>query len=92
MTEWRAFGAMAVEYLGMPEEAMPLFNANDDLNAYKKKAERILMHILKGETYSKVRDTWAIAKIFPWNTMKFLPSIFFNVNGLKIKERLFMAK
>jgi len=42
-----------------------------------KKAERILKHILKGELYSKVRDTWAIAKIFPWNTVKFLPSIFF---------------
>ena len=53
-----------------------------------KKAELILMHVLKGEPYSKVRDTWAIAKIFPCNTVKFLPSIFFNVNGLKIKERL----
>ena len=28
MTEWKAFGALAVEYLGMPAEAMPLFNAN----------------------------------------------------------------
>lgn len=47
-----------------------------------------MKHILKGKPYNKVRDTWAIAKIFPWNTIKFLPSIFLNVNGLKIKERL----
>lgn len=31
MTEWMAFGTFAVEYLGMPIEAMPLLNA--DLNA-----------------------------------------------------------
>ena len=35
---------------------------------------------------------WPLGNIFPWHTVKFLPSIFFNVNGLKIKERLFMAK
>ena len=88
MAEWNAFAALAVDYLGMPVEAMTLFNANDDLNAYKKKAERILKHILKGEPYNKVRDTWAIAKIFSWHTIKFAPAIFFNVNWLKIKERI----
>lgn len=87
MAEWQAFATLAVEYLGMPAEAMPMYNVN--LNANKKKAERLLMHILKGEPYSKVRDTWAIAKIFPWHTLKFTPAIFLNVNGLKIKERLF---
>lgn len=84
MAEWKAFAALAVEYLGMPIESMPLYDVK-----YKKKAEKILKHILKGEPYSKVRDTWAIAKIFHWNTIKFVPAIFFNVNGLKIKERLF---
>lgn len=32
-SEWKAFGAFAVEYLGMPIEAVPLLNANDNLNA-----------------------------------------------------------
>lgn len=94
MSEWKAFAALAVDYLGMPAEAMPLYDVRgkkDDVR-WKKKATRIINHILKGESYSKVRDTWAIAKIFPLNTLKFLPAIFFNVNGLKIKERLFMAK
>jgi len=90
LPEWKAFAALAVEYLGMPVDAMPFYDVRskkDDVR-WKKKAERILEHILKGGPYSKVRDTWAIAKIFPWNTLKFLPAIFFNVNGLKIKERL----
>lgn len=84
MTEWKAFAALAVEHLGMPAEAMPLYDVRG-----RKKAVQILKHILKGEPYSKVRDTWAIAKIFPWHTLKFTPAIFLNVNGLKIKERLF---
>ena len=58
-----------------------------NLYIYENKCD-VIDYLLKGELYSKVRDTWAIGKIFPWNTVKFLPSIFFNVNGLKIKERL----
>ena len=84
LSEWNAFAFLAVDYLGMPEEAMPLYDVKG-----KKNAEQILKHILKGEPYRKVRDTWAIAKIFPWNTIKFLPAIFFHLNWLKIKERIF---
>lgn len=84
MAEWKAFAALAVEYLGMPSDAMPMYSSDNH-----KKAERILKHILKGEPYSKVRDTCAIGKIFPWHTCKFLPAIFFHLNWLKIKERVF---
>lgn len=84
MSEWKAFASLAVEYLGMTAETMPLYDSR-----FKNKAERILKHILKGEPYNLIRDTWAIGNIFPWNTIKFLPAIFFNVNGLKIRERLF---
>lgn len=84
MGEWKAFAALAVDYLGMPMEAIPFYDSR-----FKVKGERILKHILKCQPYSKIRDTWAIAKIFPWHTVKFTPAIFFNVNGLKIKERLF---
>ena len=84
MAEWKAFAALAVEYLGMPVEAMPLYDVKG-----KKNAEQILKHILKGEPYNVVRDTWAIANIFPWHTFKFAPAIFLNLNGLKIRERLF---
>ena len=91
MSEWKAFAALAVEYLGMPVEAMPCYDVRSKMSDGRcnKKAEQVLKHILKGEPYNKVRDTWTIAKIFPWHTLKFSPAIFLNVNGLKIKERIF---
>lgn len=94
MSEWKAFAALAVEYLGMPIDAVPLLDGRSLMEdgRWRKKGERILKHILKGEPYNKVRDTWAIAKIFPLNTCKFLPAIFLNVNGLKIKERFFVPQ
>jgi len=45
MKEWQAFAALAVKYLGMPAEAMPFFNLNDNLN---KKAEKLMEFILGG--------------------------------------------
>ena len=90
MSEWKAFAALAVEYLGMPIDAVPLLDGRSLMEdgRWRKKGERILKHILKGEPYNKVRDTWAIAKIFPLNTCKFLPAIFFHLNWLKVKERM----
>lgn len=44
MSEWRAFGMFAVEYLGMPVNAMP-FYADDE--KWRRKAKQILRFILK---------------------------------------------
>ena len=43
MSEWKAFGVYAVEYLGMPEEAMPLLDSLNvqEFKKFKRKAERI---------------------------------------------------
>ena len=82
MGEWQGFAAVAVEYLGMPEEAMPTFGSRSSAKTVK-----LIEFILNG-SHGKVKDTWKIGKIFPWHTFKFLPSIFLNVNGLKIKERI----
>ena len=90
MTEWKAFGVLTVEYLGMSIEAVPLLNANDDLNAnLKKKAEKIVAFILKGGKWHRFKDTYKVGTIFPLNTLRFLPGIIFSVNWLKIKERVF---
>lgn len=67
ISEWKAFGAYAVEYLGLPVEAMPFFNANDDLNArsamplglsknLKKKADRIMKFVMKTGNMGHNRD------------------------------------
>lgn len=89
MSEWKAFGALAVEYLGMPVEAMPLFDLNADLDLNKKKAEKILTFILKGGEWRRFKDTVAVGRIFPLNTLRFAPGILFSVTWLKVKERCF---
>ena len=44
MSEWRAFGMFAVEYLGIPEEAMPFYCEDEK---WKRKARQILAFVLK---------------------------------------------
>lgn len=44
MTEWKAFAAFAVEYLGMPVEAMPLYCID---GRWSRKGARILADVLK---------------------------------------------
>lgn len=85
MSEWKAFAALAVDYLGIPNEAMPLY---DSSNKWSQKAERLVNHILNGGSNRTVLETWSISKVFPRKTICYMPSIFFNVNWLKVKERL----
>ena len=48
MTEWKAFASFAVAYLGMPVEAMPLFNENDNLNKkLQRQAKQICDFVLE---------------------------------------------
>ena len=48
MSEWKAFAAFAVKWLGIPVEAMPLFNDNDNANEnLKRKADRICRFVMK---------------------------------------------
>lgn len=55
LDEWRAFGAFAVKYLGMPIEAMPFLD--DDFNAnLNRKADRICEFILEVGNFGHNRD------------------------------------
>lgn len=48
MSEWKAFAAFAVKWLGMPAEAMPLFDNNDYHNVnLDKKADKICKFVLE---------------------------------------------
>lgn len=87
MGEWQSFASMAIEYLGMPVEAMPFYDSR-----FKLKGSRLVEFILGGYSGNKVKDTWQIAKIFPWKAVVYAPSIFLNVNWLKVKERVFKSK
>ncbi len=53
MSEWKAFGALAVDYLRMPVEAMPFYS---DSTKWKKKARLIMEFILKSGNMGHNRD------------------------------------
>ena len=57
MSEWKAFGALAIEYLGYPKDSMPLLNVNVDLNAnLKRKADRIMELVLECGNFGHNKD------------------------------------
>ena len=85
MGEWRAFSILAADILGMPEEAMPLYNGK---KIWTKKGEKILKFIVGGYSGNKYKDTFKLLKMFPRNTIRFLPGILWHINSLKIIERI----
>ena len=52
-TEWKAFGAFAVDYLGLHPEAMPLYSPK---KKWKKKSDRICSFILEVGNFGHNRD------------------------------------
>lgn len=53
VSEWKAFGAFAVDFLGMPAEAMPLYDASA---VWSRKARRIQSFILAVGNFGQNRD------------------------------------
>lgn len=52
-TEWKAFAAFVVGYLGMPVEAMPFYSSD---NKWKRKAEKICSFIMEVGNFGHNRD------------------------------------
>ena len=58
MSEWKLFGALAIEYLGFPKDSMPLLDVRskkEDVR-WRKKADRIMEFILKSGNMGHNRD------------------------------------
>ena len=53
MTEWKAFAVFAVDYLGMPSEAMPMYSPDAK---WKRKAEKLCAFILEVGNFGHNRD------------------------------------
>ena len=66
MTEWKAFGAYAVDYLGMPLEAMPFYSSS---KKWSRKAGRINNFILSVGNMGHNRDMSHFSK-FPYLVRK----------------------
>ena len=102
---WRAFGAFAVEFLGMPADAMPLYDSG---GRWSRKASRILVFIMRVGNFGhnrdlsyyrkypyvirkavsfgyRVGDVCRHARIFPLDSLRFLPRITFE--GLRSAAR-----
>jgi len=53
MTEWKAFAALAVDYIGMPVDAMPFYS---DDKKWKRKAVRVMEFVLETGNFGHNRD------------------------------------
>ena len=53
MTEWKAFAALAVDYLGMPVESMPLYSPS---KKWSRKGEKVLAFVLETGNFGHNRD------------------------------------
>lgn len=58
MTEWKTFGAVAVKYLGMPKEVIPLLESSNvqELEKFKGKADRIMEFVMMSGNFGHNRD------------------------------------
>lgn len=52
-TEWQVFGTLAVEFLGMPKDAMLFVNQNENL---RRKAKRVMKRVLKTGNFGHNND------------------------------------
>ena len=53
MSEWKAFAILAVEYLGMPVEAMPLYSTD---KRWKRKANKVMDFVMKSGNLGQNND------------------------------------
>ena len=83
VSEWKAFYNLASRYLGMPDlDSSFMFQDS----RFDKKADWIMEAVLKnGGVEKNLRKAFCL---FPASTLRFLPGLVFNVNWLKMKERL----
>jgi len=54
ITEWKVFASLAVQYLGMPETAMPMFGSN--AHEFKLEAARLMDFVLKVGNFGHNRE------------------------------------
>lgn len=94
ISEWMAFAALAVDWLGMPVDAMPLYSSD---KKWSRKAEKIMSFVLESGNFGhsreaatgKLHSVWLKTKdfarhslVFPWDSIKFF--FHFVGNGLAL--------
>ena len=84
LTAWKAFGSFAVEYLGMPSTAMPLYSDN---KKWKRKAAIISRFVIKVGNFGHNRDLSYFEK-HPYLIRKVI-SLFRRIGDLARHARIF---
>ncbi len=94
LSEWKAFGTLAVAYLGMPVEAMPFYSSN---KKWKRRANRILSFIIETGNFGHNRD-YSYQKKYPFLIYKLISAwkhvkdafkyfIIFPLDTIRVTER-----
>lgn len=68
LREWKTFASFAVGYLGMPAEAMPLYEGG---RAWERRARRVYKFILKTGNFGRNRDSSFYSK-YPYLVYKII--------------------
>lgn len=94
LTEWKAFAALVVDWLGMPADAIPLYSSD---KKWSRKAKHILAFVLEtgnfghnrqsatgkiSSAWHKFKDFARHARVFPMDSVKFF--CHFAVDGIKL--------
>ena len=66
MTEWKAFAALAVDYLGMPAEAMPFYTPK---GRWPSKADKVMQFVLETGNFGHNRD-YSYQRKYPYVVYK----------------------
>lgn len=102
MTEWKTLSSLAVDYLGMPIEAMPFYDAR-----YRNKGSRLMDFVMEVGNFGhnrevewsngfkrrssliwhRITDTIKLSRVFPMDAPKFLMNyVWDGVKGLLMKK------
>lgn len=66
MTEWKAFAALSVDYLGMPAEAMPFYSQED---RWSSKTDKVMQFVLETGNFGHNRD-YSYQRKYPYLVYK----------------------
>lgn len=85
LSEWKAFAAYAVEYLGMPAEAMPLY---DSAARWKRKARRLSAFMFETGNLGHNRGKGRLWKKYPYLVYKII-ALWIHVGDFFQRVRIF---
>lgn len=98
ISEWKAFAVLAVDWLGLPAEAMPAYSAE---KKWSEKAEKIMVFVLESGNFGhnrraaegKIDSAWLKTKdfarhalVFPLDSVRFFIHFFGNGIGLGVNK------